>query len=202
MPRPPTSPPPPPEWESFARENGDELKVGLLLSMFAAYELLWFSGVLRSALGTAETAARGFTRLAHVAFTGGIVVALGIVLSSSIRATAANEPADAGGAVIRAMIHLADAIGALFPLGFATMLIPASLLILRTRAFARWLGVVGLVGGLAFLILFFYTLVFDEPDSPLDFVWPIAFLSSIWVGGTSLELVRRVGRDHHEHHHG
>ncbi len=39
---------PPPEGETFARDNGDKLKVGLLLSMFAAYALLWFSGVLRS----------------------------------------------------------------------------------------------------------------------------------------------------------
>lgn len=187
---------PAPEWETFARENGDKLKVGLLLSLFAAFELLWFSGVVRSALGAAETAARGFTRLSHVAFAGGIVLTLGIVLSSSIRAAAANEPADAGGVVIRAMTHVADAMGALFPLGFATLLIPASLLILGTRAFPRWLGFVGLGGGIGFLILFFYALVLEEQDSVLDPLWPVSLLSSfVWIAGMSVELLRRVGRD-------
>ncbi len=75
-------------------------------------------------------------------------------------------------------------------------------MVLRRPA-QRWLGFLGLVGGIAFLILFFYPLVFDDADSALDFVWPIAFLSAlVWVGGTSVELVRRIGRADHGHHHG
>jgi hypothetical protein len=181
------------EYEAFARENGDGLKVSLLMSMFAAFFLLWFSGVLRGALGQIETRARGFTRLSHVAFAGGIVMAIALVSSASIRASAANQPDDAGGEVIRAMVHVADAFGGLIPVGLAALLIAASLLMVATRAFPRWLGILGLVAGGIYVLLFFYALFIDDDDAALGFLWPVGFLGLlIWTVSTSASLLRQV----------
>ena len=185
------------EYEQYAREHADGLKVGLLFALFAAFSLVWFSGMLRSALADAEEAARGFSRIAHVASIGAVIAAVGFVLSSAMRAAAANEPTDAGGAVIRGMIHISDSTGALITLGFALMLIAAGLVMARTDAFPRWLGVLGLVTGLIYVGLFFYALTIDESDTPLDFLWPLAMLGLlVWTIATSVTLIRRVGRHH------
>jgi hypothetical protein len=181
------------EYAEYAADNDDKLKVGLLLTLFAGFSLLWFSGVLRSALGRAETLARGFTRLSHVAFAGGIVVAIGSVLNSTMYTAAVVED-DMDGETVRAIVHLADSTGALLPLGFAALLIPSAFVMLRAVGFPRWLGFVGLVSGVAFVVLFFYALVIDKDDSPLEIAWPIGFLALlIWLVGTSVHLIRSVG---------
>jgi hypothetical protein len=183
------------EYEQYVADNSGKLKLGLLFSLLSAFALLWFSGVLREALGRAETVARGFTRLSGVAFAGGIVAAIAIVLLAAIR-TAAIAEDDLGGEAIRTIVLIADSTGALFPLGFAALLVPAGLLMLRTIGFPTWLGIVGLVAGAGYLLLFFYALVLDQDDSVLDVLWPIAFLGLlIWSVGTSVHLVRRVGAE-------
>jgi hypothetical protein len=183
------------EYQQYAADNGDDFKLGLLLSLFSAFALLWFAAFLRSELGDAERRLRGFTRVAHVVLLGAAISAIGIVLSASMRAAATNQPGDTPGEVIRAMVHLADSVGALLPLGLAALLIGAGLLQLLTREFPAWLGVLALVAGVAYVVLFLYALVIDEQDSAIDIAWPIAFLGLlIWSIATSVLLLGRVGR--------
>jgi hypothetical protein len=50
-------------------------------------------------------------------------------------------------------------------MGFATLLAAAGLLILRSGVFARWVGIVALLGALAFLVTFFTLIVGPDKDS-------------------------------------
>ena len=181
------------KFAAFARENSDTLAVGLLLMVFAGFALAWFSGVLREWLREAERAGPHPAGIADISFAGGLIATAGLVLSSSIRTAAVHEPPDAGAPVVRGMMHTAEAVGALIPLGFALLVVPASLLTLRTARSPRWLGVLGLAAGLCSVAMFFYSLFLGTGPFFVKVLWPITLAGTlIWITATSVLLVRRA----------
>ena len=90
------------EWTTFAADNDGNLRGSALLFAFATYFFLYFLGYLRSVLGAAEVLARGFSRLSHVAFAGGIIGVSGLALGVFISAASTTHQ-DAGPDVIRAI---------------------------------------------------------------------------------------------------
>ena len=54
-------------------------------------------------------------------------------------------------------------------MGFAVMLAAAGLLTLRTGVFARWIGIVALLGALSFVITFFALIQGTSEDSVFGF---------------------------------
>lgn len=107
---------------------------------------------------------------------------------------AANQ-GDATNAVeARAVTQAAAGPFLLTSVGFAAML-AAALLTLRTGAFARWTGIVALIGAVGFLLTFFSVLG-ESDDSPFGVGFPIGFLCLvIWSIGTSITTSRSIGRD-------
>ena len=97
---------------------------------------------------------RGSVQLARVAFAGAITGIAGITMAIVIIAAAATEGADADPVVSRAVATAAAGPYFVAAMGFAVMLAAAGLLTLRTGVFARWTGIVALVGALSFLITF------------------------------------------------
>ena len=183
------------KFATFARENADTLALGLLLACFAGFALAWFSGVLRGGLQEAEEASGGPSRLADISFAGGLIATSGLLLSSSIRTAAVHEPADAGGPVVRGMMHTAEAAGALIPVGFALLVVPASILALRFAYFPRWLGALGLAAGVLSVAMFFYSLFLGTGPFFVKVLWPITLTGTlIWITAASVLLVRRAGQ--------
>ena len=72
-------------------------------------------------------------------------------------------------------------------MGFATLLMAAGLLILRSGVFKRWIGIVALVGAVSFLITFLTLIAGLGEDSLYGFgFFPGVLALVIWSISTSL----------------
>ena len=83
-----------------------------------------------------------------------------------IMAAASSEGANADPVVSRAVTTGAAGPFLVAAMGFAAFLIAAGVLTLRSRVFARWTGIVALVGGVSFLITFLTVLDGSTDGSP------------------------------------
>jgi hypothetical protein len=184
------------KFAQYASDNANDIQLSGVLIGLAAFEFLWFAGYLRGQLGRAEEAARGFTRLSHIVFAGGIMTAVGFVLSSVMTAAAVSQPEGTSAEIIRALY-----LGSYYPflvasVGLATMLYTAAFLILRLGTLPRWLGVVGILGGLFYLLTLFSLLKPEDDGGAFGVFYPLGFLMlMIFVIGTSVSFLRQVGRE-------
>ena len=105
---------------------------------------------------------------------------------------AATEGADADPVVSRAVTSAAAGPYFVAAMGFAVMLAAAGLLTLRTGVFARWIGIVALLGALSFLITFL-ALQGTSEDSVFGYGFPPGILAlAIWSIATSIAQYREV----------
>lgn len=142
------------EWTKWAVDSESNTQVSVILSLLAGVAFLLFAGIIRSALGAAEAAERSsHAPLARAAFAGGLVGIAGIVMAIVKIGAASFHGPDSNPAVSRAVVDAAAGPFLLASVGFAVLLAAAGLLILRTRVFARWTGIVALIGALGFLCL-------------------------------------------------
>jgi hypothetical protein len=78
-------------------------------------------------------------------------------------------------------------------MGFAAFLTAAGLLTLRTGIFARWTGIVALVGGVSFLITFLVVLDGTTDGSPFGYgFFPGAIALVTWTAATSVSTYRNA----------
>jgi hypothetical protein len=76
-------------------------------------------------------------------------------------------------------------------MGFAAFLMAAGLLTLRTGVFARWTGIVALIGGVSFLITFLVVLDGTTDGSPFGYgFFPGALALVTWTAATSIRTYR------------
>ena len=154
---------------------------------------LHFAGTIRSVLGSAESTVRGSVQLARVAYAGAITGITGITMAIVMIAAAATEGADADPVVSRAVTSAAAGPYFVAAMGFAVMLAAAGLLTLRTGVFARWIGIVALVGALAFVITFFALIQGTSEDSVFGYGFLPGILAlAIWSIATSIATYRAV----------
>ena len=162
---------------AWVQHNANTLIVGAWLFMLGCVALVFFAGILRERLATAEG---GNHLLANVAFGGAIAAAvLGMGTNSDI-ATAINKDSTSPAAAA-AFHHIGD----LFFMGAELMLIPfiaaVSLLAWRTAVLPRWWAVFGLVVAVVLAV------------GPIGWA-ALIFGTPIWTLGTSLLVGRRVRR--------
>jgi hypothetical protein len=175
------------EWKS---------RVGGFLILLAGFVFLHFAGTIRSVLGSAEATVSGSVQLARVAFAGAITGIAGITIAIVIIASAATEGADADPVVSRAVTSAAAGPYFLAAMGFAVMLAAAGLLTLRTGVFARWIGIVALIGALSFLITFLAVIQGMSEDSVFGYGFLPGILAlTTWSIATSLAAYRAVEAD-------
>jgi hypothetical protein len=76
-------------------------------------------------------------------------------------------------------------------MGFAAFLLATGVLTLRTRVFARWTGVVALVGAVSFLITFLTIVDGTTDGSPFGYgFFPGALALVTWTAATSVATYR------------
>jgi hypothetical protein len=181
------------EWTNWARDNQWNGRISGFLMLLAGFVFLHFLGVIGSVLGSAESPDRGSAPLARVAFGGGLTGMAGMAMASVTLAAASSNGADANPVVSKAV---ATALGGPFlvaGMGFAACLMAAGLLTLRTGVFARWTGIVALIGAVAFLITFLTVIDGTTDGSPFGYAFFPAILSLVvWAAATSIARFRTV----------
>ena len=141
-------------WTNWADDNQWKSRIGAFAMLLAGFVFLHFVATIRTALGDAEVRGGGSVQLARVAFAGAITGMAGMVMAIVIISSATTEGADANPVVTRAIASSSAGPFLLSAMGFAALLMTVGLLTLRSGVFARWTGVVALIGAAGFLVAF------------------------------------------------
>jgi hypothetical protein len=131
--------------EYFDGDRDQALAASIILAI-SVVPFLWFAGLLRSVLASAEGPP---TRLASTAWGGAIVLAIGITLLAAFTFVAADTVGDVPPTVTQAYsVGQADFF---FPVavGASVFLLASGLAIVRWGALPGWLGWTALVLGIA-----------------------------------------------------
>jgi hypothetical protein len=182
------------DWTSWASDNQWKSRIGAFAMLLAGFVFLHFAATIRAALGDAEARAGGSVQLARVAFAGAITGIAGMVMAIVIISSATTEGADANPVVTRAIASSSAGPFLLSAMGFAALLLTAGLLTLRSGVFARWTGVVALVGAAGFLVAFAAVLSGLGEDSLFGFgFFPGVLPLVVWSIATSVAQYRALG---------
>jgi hypothetical protein len=175
------------DWTSWAEDNQWKSRVGAFAMLLAGFVCLYFAATIRTVLGGAERSAT----LARVAFAGAITGMAGMTMAIVIISSATTEGGDVIPTVTRAIASASAGPFLLSDMGFAALLVAAGLLTLRTEAFARWTGVVALIGGVSFLVAFAAVLSGLGEDSSFGFGFLPGVLALVsWSIATSVANYR------------
>lgn len=181
------------EWTTWAENNELKSRIGAFLTLIAGFVFLHFAGTIRSVLGSAEATVRGSGQLARTAFAGAVTGITGITMAIVMIAGASAAGADADPVVIRAVASATVGPFLVAAMGFAALLAAAGLLTLRSGVFARWIGIVALLGAVAFFVTFFTLIVGPGEDSVFGYGFFVGFLAiAIWSIATSIARYRAV----------
>ena len=181
------------EWTAWADDNQWKSRIGAFAMLLAGFVFLHFAGMIRSVLGRAESPAGDSAQLANVAFAGALTGIAGMTTAIVIIASADSEGAAANPVVTRAVASASAGPFLVAAMGFAALLGAAGLVTLRTGAFARWTGIIALIGAVAFLITFLAVIDGLGEDSLFGFgFFPGVIALVIWSIATSLARYRAM----------
>jgi hypothetical protein len=180
------------DWTEWARDNQWNGRVSGFLMLLAGFVFLYFIGMIRSVFGSAESRV-GSAQLARVVFGGGLVGMAGIAMASVTLAAASSDGADVDPVVSKAVATAAGGPFLAAAMGFAAFLMAAGLLTLRTGVFARWTGIVALIGAVCFLVTFLTVIDGTTGGSAFGYAFFPAIVSLvIWAVATSVARYRAV----------
>jgi hypothetical protein len=181
------------EWTEWADDNQWKSRIGAFAMLLAGFVFLHFLGTIRSVLGTAETTVRGSAQLARVAFGGALIGIAGMTTAIVMVSAATSEGADVNPVVSRAVATALAGPFLVSAMGFAALLMAAGVLTLRSGVFARWIGIVALIGAISFLITFLAVIAGLGEDSVFGFgFFPGVLALVIWSIATSIARYRAV----------
>jgi hypothetical protein len=177
------------DWVNWAHDNQWKGRISAFAMLLAAFVFLYFMSVVRGVL--AESRIRGSAQLGRVVFAGALIGVAGMAMALVTMAAASSD-----GAKVDPVVSKAVATGAAGPymiaaMGFAAFLTATGLVTLRTGVFARWTGIVALLGGVSFLITFLVVLDGTTDGSPFGYgFFPGAIALVTWTGATSIGTYR------------
>ena len=175
------------DWTSWADDNQWKSRVAAFAMLLAGFVFLHFAATIRTVLGRAETS----VDLARAAFAGAVTGMAGMTMAIVMISSATTEGGDVSPTVTRAIASASAGPFLLSAMGFAALLIAAGLLTLHTDVFARWTGVVALIGGVSFLVAFAAVLSGLGEDSIFGFgFFPGVLALVIWSIATSVANFR------------
>jgi hypothetical protein len=184
------------DWATWADDNQWKSRIGAFAMLLAGFVFLHYAGTIRSALGRAECSVRGSAQLARVAFAGAITGMAGMTMAIVIISGAVTEGARANPVVTRAVASASAGPFLVSAMGFAAFLMPAGLLTLQSGVFARWTGVVALIGAVSFLVTFAAVLSGLGEDSLFGFgFFPGVLALVTWSIATSIALSRAAATE-------
>ena len=181
-------------WTNWADDNQWKSRIGAFTMLLAGFVFLHFAGMIRSVLGRAESPVGGSAQLARAAFGGAVTGMTGMATAIVIIASSDSEGAAANPIITRAVASASAGPFLVAAMGFAAFLGASGLLTLRTGAFARWTGIMALIGAVSFLITFVAVLDGLGEDSYFGFgFFPGVLALVIWSIFTSIARYRALG---------
>jgi Domain of unknown function (DUF4386) len=170
--------------QSF-HDNKDGITVSAFLGGVAALPILWWAGSLYGRMRRAEG---GQPRLALIAvlslvFAGATQTGTGV-----IDATVALTVKTVGATEAKFFFVLGQGLSAASSVGLAALVLAVSVLALRTRVFPSWLGWVGVVDALAFLVASYAVATTSDGIGGVGFVAFIIW--AIWIIVVSVIMFR------------
>jgi hypothetical protein len=182
------------DWTNWASDNQWNGRISAFLMLLAGFVFLYFIGAIRSVLRRAESAVRGSAQIARATFGGGVIGMAGMAMASVTLAAASSDGADVDPVVSKAVATAAGGPFLVAAMGFVAFLMAAGVLTVRTGAFARWTGIVALLGAVCFLITFLTVLDGTTDGSPFGYAFSPAIVSLVvWSVATSVARYRAVG---------
>ena len=179
------------DWTNWAQDNKWNGRISAFAMLLAAFVFLYFMSVIRGVLGSAESRTRGSAQLRRVSFGGALIGIAGMSMALVTMAAASSEGADANPVVTRAVTAGAAGPFLIAAMGFAAFLMATGVLTLRSPVFARWTGIVALVGAVSFLITFLTVLDGPTDGSPFGYgFFPGAVALVTWTAATSVATYR------------
>jgi hypothetical protein len=179
------------DWTSWASDNQWKSRIGAFAMLLAGFVFLHFAATIRTTLGDAEKRLGSSAQLARVASAGAITGMAGMVMAIVTISSATTEGAEVNPVVTRAIASASAGPFLLSAMGFAALLLTAGLLTLRTGVFARWTGVIALIGAAGFLVAFAAVLSGLGEDSLFGFgFFPGVLALVIWSIATSVANYR------------
>jgi hypothetical protein len=139
-------------WMNWAHDNQYKGRISAFAMLLAAFIFLYFIGVIRGALDSADPPARSSAQLGRVAFAGALIGIAGMTMAFVTLAAASSEGDNANPVVSKAVTTGAAGAFLVAAVGFAAFLMAAGVLTLRSGVFARWTGIVAGIGAACFLI--------------------------------------------------
>jgi hypothetical protein len=178
-------------WTNWARDNQSNSRISAFLMLLAGFAFLYFMGMVRRVLGSAESPVRGSGQLARVAFGGALTGMAGMAIASVMLSAASTNGGDVDPVVSKAVATAAGGPFLVAAMGFAAFLMATGLLTLRTGVFARWIGIVALLGAVSFLITFLTVLDGTTDGSAFGYgFFPGIASLVIWTATTSVAMYR------------
>jgi hypothetical protein len=175
------------DWTTWAQDNQWNGRISGFLMLLAGVVFLHFLGAIRSVLGASESPVRGSGQLARTVFAGGLTGMVGMAMASVTLAAASTNGADANPVVSKAVATASGGPFLAAAMGFAAFLMAAGVLTLRTGVFARWTGIVAMIGAVCFLITFLTVIDGTTDGSPFGYAFFPAILSLVvWTVAASV----------------
>jgi len=181
------------KWTNWAHDNQWNGRISAFLMLLAGFVFLHFIGAIRSVLGNAESPVRGSAQLARVAFGGALTGMAGIAIASVTLNAASSDGATMNPVASKAVATASSGPFLVAAMGFAAFLMAAGLLTLRTGVFARWTGIVALIGAVCFLITFLTVIDGMTDGSVFGYAFFPAIVSLVvWSVATSVARYRAM----------
>ncbi len=173
----------------YFRDHQDGIEVAAFVGGLATLPILWWAGSLWARLRRAEG---GQPRLALIAVLGLLFGGAGQLVSGAITATVALELNTVSASGAKFFFVLSMAAGSAGLVGLAVLVLATSMLVLRTRVFPVWLGWVGIVDAVAFLVASYAVASTSDAIAGVGFASFIIW--AVWIIVLSVIMFRAVDR--------
>jgi hypothetical protein len=179
------------DWVTWAHDNQWKGRISAFAMLLAAFVFLYFMSGIRAVIARAESRVRGSAPLGRVAFAGALVGVVGMAMALVTMAAASSDGGNVDPAVAKAVTTGAAGPFMVAAMGFAAFLLAAGLVTLRTRLFARWTGIVAVVGAVSFLITFLVVLDGTTDGSPFGYgFFPGVVALVTWTAAAAITTYR------------
>jgi hypothetical protein len=170
---------------NYFRDHKDSIELAAFIGGLAAVPILWWAGSLWARLRRAEG---GQPRLALVAVLGLVLGGAGQVVSGAVLSTVALRLDAVGPNSARFFFVLGTGAAAAGSVGLAVMVLATSVLVFRTGVFPRWVGWLGAIDAIAFLVASYS--VASTSDTIAAFGFASFILWAIWILTLSIIMFR------------
>ena len=186
------------DWVNWAQDNQWNARISAFAMLLAAFVFLYFMSGIRAVLASVESRARPSVSLGRVAFAGAFVGVGAMAMALVTMAAASSDGGNVDPAVAKSVTTGAAGPFMVAAMGFAAFLLAAGLLTLRTSVFARWTGIVAIIGAVSFLITFLVVLDGTTNGSAFGYgFFPGAVALVTWTAAASVSTYRRPSRPSH-----